>query len=118
MSTGRFSRAEPDRALAPGDQPEWDAAALRSGSALRELLKRRRRRSAVSEQSALDQPGPGQARQPLDLRPGCVYGVVTRERVDDLTNELREIKSRLNYLFSLVAGAIIIDVLLRISGLG
>lgn len=116
MSTRRFSRAEPDRELAPGNQPEWDAAALRSGMALRELLKRHRRRSAASEESGLDQPG--QVRQPLDLRPGCVYGVVTRERVDDLTTQLREIRSRLNYLFSLVAGAIIIDVLLRISGLG
>ncbi|HLI50299.1 MAG TPA: hypothetical protein VKU87_00800 [Thermomicrobiaceae bacterium] len=83
---------------------------MRSGAALRALLQSRRKHEQPDQ--------PGQTVQPLDLRPGCVYGVVTRERVDDLTNELREIKARLNYLFSLVAGAIIVDILLRISGLG
>lgn len=78
-----------------------------------------------SQSDQFDQPtdSPGgstipPARPPLDLQPGCVYGVVTRERVDELTIELREIKARLNQLFSLVVGAIFVDVLLRIGGFG
>lgn len=117
MNGQQSSRPEPfhDKAAQTG----LDRAALRSGAALRELINRHRRKRSTAGES--EQSGPSQSRragQPLDLRPGCVYGVVTRERVDDLTNELREIKARINYLFSLVAGAIIIDVLLRISGLG
>lgn len=115
MSAMHFSNAEPGPQ--PGETPGWDPAALRSGAALRALIQKRRRGPEQAEQ-AEQLAQPRQTGQPLDLRPGCVYGVITRERVDDLTNELREIKARLNYLFSLVAGAIIVDVLLRISGLG
>lgn len=70
-----------------------------------------------AEGSATGEPA-GEPRPGLDLRPGCVYGVVTRERVDELAAELAEIKSRLNQLFTLIVGGIVVDVLLRIAGLG
>jgi hypothetical protein len=57
-------------------------------------------------------------RSRVDLEPGCAYGVVTRQMVEDLMHELREIRGRINQLFSLTVGAIILDVLFRISGLG
>jgi hypothetical protein len=73
---------------------------LRSGATLKKLLAQRDGRNRV------------------DLEPGCAYGVVTRQMVDDLTHELREIRGRINQLFSLTAGAIILDVLFRVTGLG
>lgn len=79
---------------------EGRQAALRSGAALREIVSRAGRREGV------------------DLEPGCAFGAVTRAHVDDLAAELREIKARLNHLFTLVVGAIAVDVLLRLAGLG
>lgn len=76
-----------------------------------------KRFDAEAAGSASDDPA-GQPRPGLDLRPGCVYGVVTREKVDELAAELTEIKSRLNQLFTLIVGGIVVDVLLRIAGLG
>lgn len=71
---------------------------LRSGTALKGIVARA-------------------GRQGVDLEPGCAYGAVTRQMVDDLAIELREIKARLNQLFYLIAGAIALDVLLRLAGL-
>lgn len=75
---------------------------LRSGAALKSLIARK--------------GGPDSAK--VDLEPGCAYGVVTRTLVQDLTHELREIKSRVNQLLFLIVGAIILEVLFRITGLG
>ena len=75
-------------------------AALRSGATLREIVTRTGRRAGV------------------DLEPGCAYGAVTRAHVEDLTAELREIKTLINYLFTLVIGSIAIEVLLRLAGVG
>ncbi|MDI3340851.1 MAG: hypothetical protein QJR03_09990 [Sphaerobacter sp.] len=75
-------------------------AALRSGATLRQVVTWAGRREAVS------------------LEPGCAFGAVTRAQVDELAAELREIKGRLNQLFTLVVGSIAVDVLLRLAGLG
>lgn len=73
--------------------------ALRSGARLRAIVAR---------------PGkPGS----VDLEPGCAYGVVTREMVQHLAEELREIRGRLNQLMVMIAGAITLDILLRLAGL-
>ena len=50
------------------------------------------------------------------LRPGSAYEAVTRQMVEDLGREIGEIKGRLNGLLFMVAGAIVLDVLLRLSG--
>lgn len=73
---------------------------LRSGAALRNLIARN--------------GGP----DGVDLEPGCAYGVVTRTMVQDLTHELREIKARVNQLLFLIIGTIILEILVRITGLG
>ncbi len=73
---------------------------LRSGQALVALAAGRRRE---------------RERPPVDLEPGCAYGVVTRQMVEDLVGELREIKGRLNHLFSVIVGAIALDILLRLA---
>lgn len=71
---------------------------MRSGAVLRDLVERRSGQDKV------------------DLEPGCAYGVVTRQMVDMLRADVRQIKGRIDALFSLVAGAIVIEILLRLTG--
>jgi hypothetical protein len=35
----------------------------------------------------------------VDERPGCVYGMLTREEVDDLVKEIEELKATLNKIY-------------------
>ncbi|MCC6313528.1 MAG: hypothetical protein IT337_05910 [Thermomicrobiales bacterium] len=51
------------------------------------------------------------------MGPPTVYEAVTRQMVTDLAEDLREIKTRLNGLLFLVAGAVVVDVALRLTGL-
>jgi hypothetical protein len=51
---------------------------------------------------------------PVDLRPASAYEAITRQMVESLTEELREIKSRLNSLIFMLIGAILLDVLSRV----
>ena len=59
---------------------------------------------------------PTAAGERVALGPGTVYEAVTRQMVEGLTAELREIKGRLNGLLFLVAGAMVVDVVLRLIG--
>ena len=45
-----------------------------------------------------------------------VYEAVTRQMVESMTEELREIRARLNGLLFMVAGAMLIDLALRLAG--
>lgn len=45
----------------------------------------------------------------LDQRPGCVYGMLTREEVDDLVKEIEELKGMLNKIH--------VSLLLMLAGL-
>lgn len=74
-------------------------AAYRDGSALREALARSRGRA-------------------VDLEPSSAYEVVTRQMVEEVARDLAEIRARLNQLTSLIVGAITLEVLLRLTGLG
>uniref|UniRef100_A0A831WZE2 Uncharacterized protein n=1 Tax=Thermorudis peleae TaxID=1382356 RepID=A0A831WZE2_9BACT len=73
--------------------------AYRDGSALREALARSRHRT-------------------VNLEPSSTYEVVTRQMVEEVARELAEIRARLNQLTSLIVGAITLEVLLRVTGLG
>lgn len=55
---------------------------------------------------------------PVEMRPASAYEAVTRQMVEGMADELREIRGRLNGLLWMVAGAILIDVLMRLAGLG
>ena len=57
-------------------------------------------------------------REPISLEPGCAYEVVTRQMVVGLSEELREIKTRLNGLLFMVAGSMLLEVLNRLIGPG
>jgi hypothetical protein len=48
--------------------------------------------------------------------PASIYEAVTRQMVEGLRDELREIKERLNGLLFLVAGAMLVDMALRLTG--
>jgi len=56
---------------------------------------------------------PPGAPEGVDLRPASAYEAVTRQKVESLAEDLKEIKSRLNTLFYTVIGAILIDLLTR-----
>jgi hypothetical protein len=51
----------------------------------------------------------------LDLAPATAYEVVTRQMVEALGADLREIKDRLNGLLFLVAGAVVVGLTLRLA---
>lgn len=50
---------------------------------------------------------------PLDLRPATAFEVITRQMVESLTEELRDIKSRLNGLIFMMIGAILLEIVSR-----
>jgi hypothetical protein len=52
----------------------------------------------------------------VDLKPATAYEAVTRQMVEDLARELVDIKGRLNGLLFMVAGAIVVDLALRLAG--
>jgi hypothetical protein len=51
----------------------------------------------------------------VDERPGCVYGMLTREQVDDLVKEIEELKATLNKIYVsllLMLVGLVVNVLL------
>ncbi|HVX28913.1 MAG TPA: hypothetical protein VHA53_00430 [Nitrolancea sp.] len=71
---------------------------LRNGTALRRML----------------QP---KAPPEVQLEPASTYEAITRQMVIDLRSEIHSLRQRLDYLFSVVIGAIVLDLLLRLAGL-
>lgn len=53
---------------------------------------------------------------PVDLEPSTAYEAITREKVESLEDDLREIKSRVDTIFYLVIGSIVVDMLTRWIG--
>lgn len=62
--------------------------------------------------------GEKEARPELDEGPCCVYGLITRSSLDALAKHVEEVKSRVNALLWGVSGAVLLDVLLRLVGVG
>ncbi len=60
--------------------------------------------------------GPPPGPDPIDLRPTSAYEAITRQMVESLAAELREIKSRLNGLIFMMIGAILLDIASRALG--
>lgn len=56
-------------------------------------------------------------RPAVDLSPVSAYEVVTRQMVETVKDDLTEIKGRLNGLIVMVAGALIVNIVLRLAGL-
>ena len=60
-------------------------------------------------------PRTAPGRDPLDDPPG-VFEAVTRQMVKVVSEELREIRHRVDNLLWMVAGAILLDTALRVMG--
>ena len=58
---------------------------------------------------------PHRPREPVSLEPASAYEAVTRQMVIGLTEELKEIKSRINTLLFMVAGSLLLDLALRLA---
>ena len=54
----------------------------------------------------------------LDLAPKSAHEAITRQMVTDLAADVGEIKSRVNAVLWLVAGAVALDVVMRLAGVG
>lgn len=52
-------------------------------------------------------------RPPIDLEPHSTYEALTRQMVESIRDDVREIKGRLNTLFFVVLGSILIDMVTR-----
>ncbi len=57
---------------------------------------------------------PADASGPLDLGPASVYEAVTRQMVESLAADIRDIKGRLNTLFFMLIGGIMLEIAIRI----
>jgi hypothetical protein len=62
-----------------------------------------------------DEPPPPSP-EPIDLRPASAYEAITRQMVESLDDDLREIKARLNGLIFMMVGAIVLDIIGRAFG--
>jgi hypothetical protein len=77
-----------------------DRQRRRDGSTLRDLVSGRSRR---------------RQRQTVDgMSPRSSYEAVTRQMVKSLTHEVRDIKQRVNQLITLIVGAILLEVFMRL----
>jgi hypothetical protein len=50
----------------------------------------------------------------VDDRPRSVYEVVTRRMLEDLKEDVSEVKGRVNTLLWLVAGAVVLEMVVRL----
>ncbi len=86
------------------DQTSPSRQRMRDGTELREMLDERRE-------------GKGRSDRP-SMQPGSTYEAVTRQMVDSLRDEVRDVKSRINQLIMILVGAIAAEVLARFIGIG
>jgi hypothetical protein len=60
----------------------------------------------------------GEPEVAIDLAPKSAHEALTRQMVSDLAADLSEVKNRVNAMLWLVAGAVVVDVAMRLAGLG
>lgn len=49
----------------------------------------------------------------VDLEPRSTYEVLTREKVEHIADELADIRQRIDTIFYVVIGSVLMDVLMR-----
>jgi hypothetical protein len=81
-----------------------------------------RLRRAIGDLRAAGEEG-RQARErahaePVDLTPKSAHEAITRQMVTDLAADVAEVKTRVNAVLWLLAGAVGIDVVMRLAGVG
>ena len=55
----------------------------------------------------------GAAKTEVEFGPGTVYEIVTRSMVNSLSEDVREIRNRINGLFWLLAGTVAVDLVMK-----
>jgi hypothetical protein len=82
-----------------------------------ELAQRRRTRSGEELRARLRalHERDDRAPAPLDLDPRSAYELLTRQMVSALADELREIRQRVNGLIFLTIGAVLADIVMRVT---
>lgn len=68
-----------------------------------------RLRRAIDGLHVVGEPVP-----PLDLEPRSAHEALTRQMVSDLAADLGEVKTRVNAMLWLVAGAVVVEVAMRL----
>ncbi len=61
---------------------------------------------------------PSEPRRPIDLSPISAYEIVTRQMIEATQRDVAEIKGRINNLMVMVCGAVLVNIILRMAGLG
>jgi len=59
-----------------------------------------------------------QGLEAIDLSPKSAHEALTRQMVSDLAADVAELKNRVNAMLWLVAGAVLVDVAMRLAGVG
>jgi hypothetical protein len=54
----------------------------------------------------------------VDLAPKSAPEALTRQMVSDLAADMAEIRNRVNGMFWLVVAAVVVDVVMRVAGIG
>ena len=76
---------------------------------------RRRARSGEALEARLRGRGGRRDEPPLNLDPRSAYELLTRQMVAALTEELREIRQRVNGLLFITVAAVIADLVMRLT---
>lgn len=77
--------------------------------------QRARDQRAARLRRAIDGLHLGAAEGAIDLAPRSAHEALTRQMVSDLAADLSEVKSRVNAMLWLVAGAVVVDVVIRLT---
>ncbi len=54
----------------------------------------------------------------VNMEPGSVFEVMTRQKVERLAEDVKEIRDRINNLFWLIAATVVLDVISGLAGVG
>ena len=54
----------------------------------------------------------------MNTEPGTVYELMTRQKVETLAEDVKEIRDRINNLFWLIAATVVLDVVSGLAGVG
>jgi len=88
-----------------------DVSATRTAGAFRNELQRLRVNRDPRPPGSLDR---SDRLDGIELGPASVYEAVTRQMVESLASDIREIKSRLNNLLFMLIGGIMLEIAIRL----
>jgi hypothetical protein len=86
-----------------------DERRAKAAAEIVEGVRALRQATAATATSAAGSPADG-----IEVRPANAYEAVTRQMVEALQEDLREIKGRLNMLLFTIVGGVAIDVVARV----